>query len=348
MARACESAPSGAPGRATALRGGRIARRSILRLAASAAIALQARRAIAVGEPRIGWLKIQAAADSPGWLREFLRTLAGLGHAQGRTFELDERYADGDAARLPALADELVRSGARVIVATSQPAVDAARRTTSSVPIVGRMTDDPVENGYAQSLARPGGNVTGVYSLLEQMSPRRLALLQQVAPTIRTVGALLSLDRGATPRWLSETRDAAQRLGLAIYVMDVHGAGDLDDAFARAVAQRVDSVLVFRNPTVVTHAGHVIDLAARHLLPCIFDAREFVDAGGLLSYGPSLNAIFGRLAVMVDKILRGAGPSDTPIEQPTTLELVINARTAGALGLAIPAELLALADEVVG
>lgn len=297
--------------------------------------------------PRVGWLKIQDRAETPSWLAEFRKELANLRQAEGRTFRLEERYAEGSAGRLPALAEDLVRSGVSVIVATSQPAVDAARRATTSIPIVGRMTDDPVEAGIAQSLARPGGNVTGIYSLLEDMSPKRLALLKQAAPAAARIGALLTLDRGATRRWLSETEAAARALGIEVVAMDVRSPGDLEPAFAQATRAGIDGILAFRNPTIVTHQREVIALAARHRLPTIFDAREFADAGALLSYGPNIDDIFRRMALHVDKLLRGATAAELPIEQPTTIELLVNLRTAKALGLSIPVTLLASADEVI-
>ncbi len=297
--------------------------------------------------PRIGWLKIQDRAETPSWLAEFLKELEGLRQVEGRTFRLEERYADGSASRLPSLAEDLVRSGVSVIVATSQPAVDAARKVTTSIPIVGRMTDDPVEAGVVQSLARPGGNVTGIYSLLEDMSPKRLALLHEVMPSMRRVGALLTLDRGATRRWLSETESAARALGLDVFIMDVRTTGDLEPAFAKAAENSVDGLITFRNPTIVTAFRQVVELTDRHRLPAIFDAREFIDAGGLLSYGPNLDAIFRRMATYVEKILRGVSPADLPVEQPTKLELVINLKSARSKGLTIPAALLASADEVI-
>lgn len=298
--------------------------------------------------PRIGWLMIQDAAAAPGWLDAFRASLRAQGRIEGRDFQLEARHADGAAGRLPALAQDLVRGGVALIVATSQPATDAARRATASVPIVGRMTDDPVQAGVAAALARPGGNVTGVYSLLEETSGKRLALLQQALPSLRRAGALLSLDRGATRHWLSETEAVARQLGIALHTMDVRGPADLDAAFASAAAAQVEAVAVFRNPTVITHAGRVIALAMQHRMASIFDARELVDAGGLMSYGPSLEAMFARMATQADRILAGAAPGDLPIEQPTRLELAINLGAAQRLGIAIPPAMLAQADVLIG
>lgn len=296
---------------------------------------------------RVGWLQIQDARAMPGWRKAFRAGLIALGRTEGRDWTLEPAFADGDAARLDALARALVEARVAVIVATSQPALDAARRATSRVPIVARMTDDPVEAGAARSLAQPGGNVTGVHSLLEELSAKRLEMLRQASPSIRRVGALLTLDRGATRRWLADTEAAARPLDLAVVALDVRGPDELEAAFARAAAERLDALLGFRNPTIVTHVRRVVELATRHRLPSIFDARDYAELGALLSYGPSLDALFGRLASYVDRILRGAAPADLAIEQPTALELVVNRRTAQAFGLTLPPTLLAAADEVI-
>lgn len=329
-----------------------IARRRALGLMSGAVIAAGVGRSVSVlaqsaAPSRIGWLQIQSRAESPGWLDEFRAALRGLGHVEQRTYVLEERYADGDVTRLGSLAAELVRRDMRLIVATSQPAVDACRAATGKLPIIGRMTDDPVETGAAASLASPGGNVTGIYSLLEEMSGKRLAILQQAVPSLRRVGALLTPERGATARWLAVTQSTAQSLGVELHVMDVRSAGDLDQKFARAAAAGVDGVIGLRNPTIVTHARKVIELAAQHRLPSIFDAREYAAAGALLSYGPSLNAIFRRAADYAHRILAGASAAELPIEQPTHFELVINQKTARDFAIDIPTSLLASADEVI-
>lgn len=296
---------------------------------------------------RIGWLKIQDRNETPSWLAAFVAELEALGHVRDRSFVMVERYADGDPARLPALARELVDAGVSAIVSTSQPATEAAARVTTSVPIVGRMTDDPVANGMATSLAQPGRNVTGIYSLLEEMSPKRLALLQQTLPSLRRAGALLARDRGATAKWLSETEAAARQMNIDLRVMEAHAPGELDDVFARAARDGIDGLVAFRNPTIVTHYRRVIELSQRYRIPGIFDAREFAEGGALLSYGPNLDAMFVRMAFYVDRILKGVRPDTLPIEQPRKFELVINLKTARALGLDIPPALLAGADEVI-
>jgi putative tryptophan/tyrosine transport system substrate-binding protein len=297
--------------------------------------------------PKVGWLKIQGRDHSPEQLAAFLAAMRTLRQVEGETFQLEVRYADGDNARQPKLAEELVAAGVAIIVATSQPSTDAARRVTNTIPIVGRMTDDPIQNGIARSLAVPGGNVTGVYSLLEEMSPKRLALLREAVPSLRRIGALLDLGRGATARWLADTQAAALSLGVSVQAIDVRQEDQIESAFALAAAQGIDGIIAFRSPTIVTHFQRIVALANQYRMPTIFDAREFVDAGGLLSYGPNLDTIFRRAALYVNQILRGARPGELPIEQPTKFELVANLKTARALGIELPASLLAQADEVI-
>jgi len=296
---------------------------------------------------KIGWLKIQDKNHTPGQLKAFMEGLRALGHVEGRTFLLETRFADGDISRLSALAEDLVRGGVDVILATSQPSIEACRKITQSIPIVGRMIDDPVYAGMAQSLARPGGNITGVYSLVEEMSAKRLELLQQAVPGLRRVGVLLTLGRGTTSYWLAETEKAARQLGLDIHIMNVASAEDIDRTFAQAAEQGVNGVIVLRNYTVVTHDRLVIELSNRYRMPGMFDAREFADAGGFMSYGPNLDVIYRRLASYADKILKGTKPGELPIEQPTKFELVLNLRTAKALGISPPALALVSADEVI-
>ncbi|MGB8043892.1 MAG: ABC transporter substrate-binding protein [Pseudolabrys sp.] len=297
--------------------------------------------------PKIGWLKIQDKNHTPGQLKAFLDGLRALGQIEGQSFEIEARFADGNRARLPKLAEELVQAGVSVILATSQPSIEAAWRVTQSIPIVGRMNDDPVLTGFAKSLARPGGNFTGVYSLVEAMTGKRLELLRQAVPSLRRVGALLTLNHGDTRRWLMETEKAAQQLALEIQVMDVHAANDLGGVFAQAVAHGINGLLSFRNPIIVTNYHRVVELCNQYRLPGIFDAREFVDVGGFLSYGPNLDDIYRLLASHVDRILKGAKPGAIPIEQPTKFELVINLKTAKSLGITVPPSLLTSADGVI-
>jgi len=303
------------------------------------------------GSPaRIGWLKIQDKEDSPSQLQAFREGMHALGLVEGRDYVLEERYADGEEARLPSLATELLDTGVSVIVATSQPSIAAAARMTKGVPVIGRMVDDPVTTGMAQSLARPGNNITGIYSMAEELNPTRLALLKEVAPSVRRVGVLLRSDfptkEIAEHDWQVAT-DAARQLELELLALNADTADDLTAAFEKASTNNVGGIITFRNPTVVTYLKLIAELCRKQRLPAVFDAREYVEAGGLMSYGPNIDAIYRQLATYVGKLLNGTPPGELPIEQPTTFELVINKRTADTIDVALPPTLLATADDVI-
>jgi putative ABC transport system substrate-binding protein len=328
-------------------------KREFISLIGGAAVSALAGRAAPtwaeVANPRkVGWLKIQDKNHTPGQLKAFREGLRSLGQVEGQSFTIETRFADGVRSRLPALTEELIQAGVSVILATSQPSIEAAWQMTKSVPIVGRMNDDPVPAGLATSLARPGGNFTGVYSLVEDMTAKRLELVQQAVPSLRRVGALLTLTHGNTREWLADAEKAAQQLGLEIHVMDVRSGEGLGEVFAQAAAKGgLNGLLSFRNPIIVTNYRRVVDLCSQYRLPGIFDAREFADIGGFMSYGPNLDDIYRLLASHVDKILKGTKPGEIPIQQPTTFELVINLKTARAMGLTFPASLLVSANVVI-
>jgi putative ABC transport system substrate-binding protein len=301
----------------------------------------------AASPPRIGWLKIQGRRHTPEQLQAFREGMRALGLVEGRDYVLEERYADDDAARLPRLATELVRAGVSVIVATSQPSIIAASRVTQDVPVIGRMNDNPVASGLAQSLARPGRNITGVYAMTEELNPKRLSLLKEAVPLLRRVGVLFQPGWSTVEHDWKVAGDAARELGLELVALRVSSAEDIAAAFEKASATQVEGIMTFRNPTVVTHLRLIAELCRKHRLPAVFDAREYVEAGGLLSYGPNIDAIYRRLAAYADKLLHGTPPGALPIEQPTTFELVINTRTAQAIGVTLPASLVARADQVI-
>jgi putative ABC transport system substrate-binding protein len=293
---------------------------------------------------RIGWLKIQDVRHTPGQLQAFREGMRARGLVESRDYVLEERYADGDESRLPRLVAELVSTGISIIVATSQPSIAAAARVTKDVPVIGRMVDDPISNGMARSMARPGGNVTGIYTMTEEMNPKRLALLKEVAPSVQRVGILLRQDfpnkENAEHDW-QVAITAARPLSLELLALDALSVDDVTAAFEQAVAKNVDGIITFRNPTVIA------ELCRKYRLPAVFDAREYVEAGGLISYGPNIDATYRQLASYVDKLLHGVSPSDLPIEQPTTFEMVINRETAKTLGLTIPPTVLARVDKVI-
>jgi putative ABC transport system substrate-binding protein len=313
-----------------------------------AAWSFTARRAWSAASPaRIGWLKIQGPHHTPDQLKAFREGMAALGQIEGRDYVLVERYGDDKEARLPDLAAELVGLDVRLILATSQPSVAAAERVTKTVPIIGRLNDDPIENGMAKSLARPGGNISGVYSLAEELTPKRLSLLKEVVPSARRVGVLLRKDWPNATRAWQDAELAAKQLGLELVALDARSAGELAAALDEAGAKHLDGIITFRNPTVVTNLKLIAEQCRKLRLPAVFDAREYVDAGGLMSYGPNIDAIYRQLARLAVKLLNGASVAEIPIEQPTKFELVINRHTADAIGIQLSPDLSARADRVI-
>ena len=306
---------------------------------------------VADGSPvRIGWLKIQGAQHTPDQLQAFREGMKALGLVEGRDYVIEERYADGNGSRLEGLTGELLDAGVTIIVATSQPSIAAAARVTKTVPVIGRMVDDPVADDMAQSLARPGGNITGIYTLTEELNAKRLSLLKEAVPAVRRVGVLLRRDfpnaKTADHDW-QVAQAAARQLDLGLIALNVRSADEITAAFAQASANTFDGIMTFRNPTVVTYLNQIAELCAKRRLPAVFDASEYVEAGGLMSYGPNIDAVYRQLATYVQKLLRGTPAGELPIEQPTTFELVINERTADAIGVTLPTELLARADKVI-
>jgi putative ABC transport system substrate-binding protein len=275
------------------------------------------------------------------------RGLRDLGYIEGQTVLFERRDAAQKMDRLDPLAAELVGRKVDVIVATSGAAALAAKRTTTSIPIVMTESGDPVAIGVVASLARPGGNVTGMSLTDQQLTAKRLQLLKEVAPRISTVAVLFHAPFPATVLALNEARAAARQVGLTITPMDVVGPAAIEAAFRTILRQGADSLLTSGDPFTARHRGTIIGLAARHRLPATYALREFADDGGLLAYGPDLTATYRGAAAFVDKILKGAKAAELPIQQPTKFELVINLKTAKALGLTVPPMLLARADEVI-
>jgi putative ABC transport system substrate-binding protein len=300
------------------------------------------------GSPaKIGWLKVQGPRHTPDQLKAFREGMSALGQIEGRDYVLIERYGEDKEARLPDLAAELIGLDVRLILATSQPSVAAAARVTNTVPIIGRLNDDPVENGMAKSLARPSGNISGVYSLAEELTPKRLSLLKQVVPSALRVGVLLRDDWPNAKRAWQTEEEAAKQLGLELVALNSRSAGDLVAALSEAGAKHLDGIITFRNPTVVTNLKLIAEQCRKLRLPAVFDAREYVDAGGLMSYGPNIDAIYRQLARFAVTLLNGTSVGEIPIEEPTKFELVINRRTADAIGIRLSPDLLMSANQVI-
>src|SRR5262245_35392632 len=287
---------------------------------------------------RIGWLSI---APHP-FIAAFRAGLRDLGYQQ-QTFAIDERYAEGEPNRLLVSARELVAQRVDVLVTSGGPAGRAARNATTSVPIVA-ITADLVGVGLVRSLAHPGANVTGLDLVSADLAAKWLELLRTAIPNITRVGILL--DRSGISQ-LTQITAAGSSLGVQLVQLSARDAAGISAAFTEAVQQRVEGLIPVSSPMFAAHKREIVTLAARYRIPAMYEHRDFVDAGGLMSYGPNLNDVFRRAAGYVDKILKGAKPGDLPVEQPTKFELVINLKTARALGLTIPPSLLARADEVI-
>jgi len=276
--------------------------------------------------------------------------LRELGYNEGQNLAVERRWAEGRAERYHALAAELVAWKPDVIVAAFTPSVNAAKRATSTIPIVMAIAGDPVGTGLVASLARPGGNITGSTFLGPVLVPKRMELLKEAIPGVSRVAALWHPraygDRTMTDM-LKETETAGKRLGLQLQLLEARSAHDLDGAFSAMTRERARALVVLPSPMFYGEHKHIVDLALASRLPAMFAFREAADTGGLMSYGANLSDLFRRGAIQADKILRGAKPADLPVEQPTKFELVINLKTAQALGITMPPSLLLLADEVI-
>jgi len=298
---------------------------------------------------RVGVLSPFSASFGPGLSFEaFRRTLGALGYVEGRDLVLDYRWADGRSDRLAELAAELVRLRPDVILsAWSTPSALATKKATSTIPIVFAGVGDAVGVGVVASLARPGGNVTGSTFITEETIGKQLELLKAVAPRIARVGVVVNPSNPVYGPILRASEAPGRALGLQLRVVNVQGADDFESALRAATQERVTGLVVLRDPVVITNQSRLLTLAAASRLPAMYGMREFVNSGGLMSFGPNLDEMYNRAAHLVDKILKGAKPANLPVEQITKFELVINLKTANALGLTIPPSVLARADEVI-
>lgn len=297
---------------------------------------------------RIGYLSLGAATSgvvpSP-LLAAFRKSLRDRGWIEGQNIIIEYRYAEGQYERLPALAEELVRLKVELIVASPTPPALAAKNATETIPIVGIAVENPIQHGLVASLARPASNVTGLsVGVGPEILGKDLELLRELVPEVRHVAVLSNPVR---PNHAPMMRIAAASLGLELLFLDARGPDEFDGAFAEMIKERVGALFVFGDPMFSVHRARLADLAVQNRLPSMHTNRLHVEAGGLMCYGPSFPDLWRRAATYVDKILKGTKPSDLPVEQPSKFELVINVKTAKALGLAIPPSLLARTDEVI-
>jgi len=297
--------------------------------------------------PKIGFLATAGQLLAPN-IAAFRQGLRELGYIEGKTVLLEVRISGDAVERLPQLARELVALKPDVIVATNDVAIASVRRETQTIPIVMAFSSDPAGAGFVASLARPGGNVTGLSTLSPETSGKRLELLREVVPGLSRVALLWTPDSRGNLLDYKETEAVARSLHVELQSIELFRVEDLDRAFTAVTKGRAQALIVpAGNPIIIARQDQVASFAQRSRLPSIYGAREPVDDGRLMSYGPSINAMFERSAIFVDKILKGAKPADLAVEQPTKFELVINLRTAKALGLTIPPSLLRRADEVI-
>ena len=292
--------------------------------------------------------RIGIIANAPAKLQEALHEeLRARGYVEGQNLIVDRRYSEGKAERFQDFAIEMVRRNVDVIIVFTTPAALAAKIATKTIPIVFPTAIDPVGNGIVASLARPGGNVTGGAILYAELSAKRLQLLKEVIPKLGRVAVLWNAANPANATAWAVTESAARALGVTLRSHELRSASDFEGAFAKIAQERPDAIHVLADSLTFQFRNQIADFAARQRLPSVFDQREMVEIGGLMSYGPNLAEMLRRGGYYVDKILKGAKPGDLPMEQPTKFELVINLKTAKALRITIPQSVLAQADEVI-
>ena len=298
---------------------------------------------------RIGFLV--AAARPPSidahYMGAFVRGLRDLGYVEGKNFVIEWRFADGNYQRLPVLAGELISMNVDVLMTGGTAANSALQKATTTIPIVNATMSDPVGNGFAKSLTHPGGNITGLALATTDMSPKHVELLRLIVPKLTSLGLLVNLGNSAHPAVAKSITTNAQRLGIKVRILDARNADGLTRNFSIMKQERTEAVIAVVDAFFINQRREIAELALKNNLPSMFSAQEHVEAGGLMSYGQNLADLYRRAAAYVDKIFKGAKPGNLPIEQPAVFSLTINSKTAKALGLEIPQELLLRADKVI-
>ena len=297
---------------------------------------------------RIGFLHPASSQVLSTRLQAFRDGLRELGYVEGKNLQLEVRWGEGKLERLPTLADELVQAKVDVIVAATSPSVVAARQATQTVPIVMPVSSDPVGDGLVASLARPGGNITGLSLMAPELGQKRLQLLQETFPKVsRAVAVLWNPAYVGMRARFEQAQVAAPAAGLTVRSVEVRDTHELDVAFEAIIREHPDGLLLLADPFTFSQRARIVEFGAEQRLPVIYESSDFVDVGGLISYGPNINDMYRRSATYVDKILRGAKPADLPVEQPTKFEMAVNLRAAKALGIKFPESILLRADKVI-
>jgi putative tryptophan/tyrosine transport system substrate-binding protein len=297
--------------------------------------------------PRIGFLSGTSRSTISARVEAFRQGLRELGYVEGKNIVIEYRYAEGKFDRLPALADELVRLKVEVIVTAGPQPTRPAKEATSTIPIVMAHDPDPVGSGFVASLARPGGNITGLATLAPEISGKQLELLKEIVPRLSRVAVFGTSTRPGNAQSLKETDLAAGTLGVRLQYLDVLSSKDIETVFQAASKGRAEAVLVLGSPVLTSHRTQIVELAVKSQLPAIYISAEMVEVGGLMTYGVSYTDLYRRAATYIDKLLKGAKPADLPVEQPMKFELIINLKAAKQIGLTIPPNVLARADRVI-